>query len=71
MYPQERSSAKRKGMYRAVQEQLNAAQIHQLVLDMKVRWSSTYLMLLRALEDQRVSLSESSSHGRIHSVSDT
>jgi hypothetical protein len=46
---QERSSSKRKEMWRTIQLKSNPmAKPLQLILDMKVRWSSTYLMLDRA-----------------------
>ena len=46
---QERSSAKRKEMWRTIQMKANdGAKPVQLILDMKVRWSSTYFMLDRA-----------------------
>lgn len=45
---QERSSSKRKEMWRTVQIKANNGSVIQLILDMKVRWSSTYLMLDRA-----------------------
>jgi len=41
----ERSSSKRKQMWKTVQTKANIQQPVQLILDMKVRWSSTYLML--------------------------
>jgi hypothetical protein len=45
---QERSSSKRKEVWKTVQTRANIPQPVQLILDMKVRWSSTYLMLDRA-----------------------
>ena len=45
---QERSSSKRKEMWRTVQIKANNMPPLQLILDMKVRWSLTYLMLDRA-----------------------
>jgi hypothetical protein len=46
---QERSSSKRKEMWRTIQMKADpGAKPLQLILDMKVRWSSTYLMLDRA-----------------------
>jgi hypothetical protein len=46
---QERSSSKRKEMWRTVQMKASGdAKPVQLILDMKVRWSSTYFMLDRA-----------------------
>jgi hypothetical protein len=44
----ERSSAKRKEMWRTIQIKVDVMRPMQLVLDMKVRWSSTYVMLHRA-----------------------
>jgi hypothetical protein len=44
----ERSSAKRKELYRNVQTKGGVSQPTQLLIDMKVRWSSTYIMLNRA-----------------------
>jgi hypothetical protein len=52
---QERSSSKRKEMWRTVQVKANpGVKPVQLVLDMKVRWSSTYLMLDRAERQKEV-----------------
>ena len=45
---QERSSSKRKEMWKTVQIKANSRQVVQLILDMKVQWSSTYLMLDQA-----------------------
>jgi hypothetical protein len=45
---QERSSSKRKEMWKTIQNKVNHGSVVQLILDMKVRWSSTYLMLDRA-----------------------
>ena len=45
---QERSSSKRKEMWKTIQIKANNPKVVQLILDMKVRWSSTYLMLDRA-----------------------
>lgn len=45
---QERSSSKRKAMWKTVQSKGGIAKPVQLIIDMKVRWSSTYLMLHRA-----------------------
>jgi hypothetical protein len=45
---QERSSSKRKEMWKTIQMKANDIRPVQLILDMKVRWSSTYLMLDRA-----------------------
>jgi hypothetical protein len=44
----ERSLAKRKEMWRTIQIKADVKRPMQLVLDMKVRWSSTYVMLHRA-----------------------
>ena len=52
---QERSSSKRKEMWKTVQSKAGIARPVQLVLDMKVRWSSTYLMLDRAERNKVVS----------------
>jgi hypothetical protein len=53
MIIQERSSAKRKQLFWMIQQQDKPGHLPrqhplQLVLDMPVRWSSTYLMLDRA-----------------------
>jgi hypothetical protein len=67
---QERSSAKRKELFRAVQvekagEKTKAGmskpdetieQVKQLILDMPIRWSSTYGMLHRAVTLREVCL---------------
>ncbi len=53
---QERSSSKRKEMWKTVQSKAGVARPVQLVLDMKVRWSSTYLMLDRAERNKAVSI---------------
>ena len=45
---QECSSLKRKEMWKTIQIKENSPKVVQLILDMKVRWSSTYLMLDRA-----------------------
>jgi len=42
---QERSLSKRKEMWRTIQIKANNRRPVQLILDMKVRWSSMYLML--------------------------
>jgi hypothetical protein len=44
---QERSSSKRKEMWRIIQIKADNGSVLQRILDMKVRWSSTYLMLDR------------------------
>jgi hypothetical protein len=51
---QQRSSAKRKEMFKAIQAEASIARPKQLILDMKVRWSSTYLMLYRAERTRKV-----------------
>jgi hypothetical protein len=64
---QERSSPKRKEIFKGIQLRIRrtgeagVASVgvivgKQLILDMKVRWSSTYHMLLRALELREVRL---------------
>ena len=45
---QERSSSKRKEMWKTIQIRANSQKVVQLILDMKVWWLSTYLMLDRA-----------------------
>jgi hypothetical protein len=57
VHDQERSSAKRKELFRGIQireraDPANAAK--QMILDMKVRWSSTYSMLDRGYELREV-----------------
>jgi hypothetical protein len=42
---QERSSLKRKEMWKTIQIKATGRCVLQLILDMKVQWSSTYLML--------------------------
>jgi hypothetical protein len=69
---QERSFAKRKEIWKTVQAKVGIARPVQLVLDMKVRWSSTYLMLDRAernkaVSTQKPSLSESVNTHAFHS----
>jgi hypothetical protein len=51
---QECSSSKRKEMWRTVQIKANNMPAVQLILDMKVRWSSTYFMLDRAERKKNV-----------------
>lgn len=51
---QERSSSKRKEMWRTIQVKANDTPSLQLILDMKVRWSSTFLMLDRAERKKKV-----------------
>jgi hypothetical protein len=48
---QTRSSAERRALFKAVQDRTSTRPC-QLLLDMEVRWSSTYVMLTRA-ESQR------------------
>jgi hypothetical protein len=52
---QEQSSSKRKEMWKTVQSKAGIPRPVQLLLDMKVRWSSTYLMLDRAERNKAVS----------------
>ena len=42
---QECSSSKRKEMWKTIQNKINNGPLLQLILNMKVQWSSTYLML--------------------------
>jgi hypothetical protein len=49
-----RSSAKRKERLLKIQTRAGQKQALMLLLDMKVRWSSTYNMLLRALKLKEV-----------------
>lgn len=49
---EERSSSKRKEMWKTVQSEAGVTSPVQLILDMKVRWSSTYLMLVRAEQNK-------------------
>jgi hypothetical protein len=53
---QERSSAKRKELYKTVQVKAAVSPQTQLLLDMKVRWSSTYVMVNRAETSRKVRL---------------
>lgn len=53
---QERSSAKRKELYKNVQTKAGLSRPTQLLIDMKVRWSSTFIMLNRAETHKDVSL---------------
>jgi hypothetical protein len=53
---QERSSSKRKEMWKTIQTKANTEKPVQLILDMKVRWSSTYLMLDRAERKKEVNV---------------
>lgn len=50
----ERSSAKRKEIYRALQTRNEVKRPTTLLLDMVVRWSSTYVMLDRAYRNKQV-----------------
>jgi len=61
---QERSSAKRKELFRSIQSEklmekdhlnVKTGCVKQLILDMPVRWSSTYGMLHRAVTLREVS----------------
>jgi hypothetical protein len=45
---QERSSAKRKQAFKDIQTKSGVSKPKQLLLDFAVRWSSTYVMLVRA-----------------------
>ena len=49
------SSSQRKALFKTVQEQ-NSVKALQLLLDMKVRWGSTYVMLSRAESRRKVSI---------------
>ena len=51
---QERSSSKRKEMWKTVQIRANISQPVQLILNMKVRWSSMYFMLDQAERKKEV-----------------
>jgi hypothetical protein len=51
---QERSSSKRKEMWKTIQTKMGHGRAIQLILDMKVRWSSTYLMLDRTEKKKEV-----------------
>jgi hypothetical protein len=59
---QERSSSKRKAMWKTVQSKAGIARPVQLIVDMKVRWSSTYLMLDRAERNKTVSVQDFCRH---------
>jgi hypothetical protein len=50
---QERSSSQRKELFKKVQRNSNLNPV-QLLLDMKVRWGSTHVMLKHALSRQKV-----------------
>ena len=50
-----RSSAQRKELFRSVQIQEKVKPL-QLLLDMKVRWGSTYIMLTQAESRMKVSI---------------
>lgn len=50
-----RSSSQRKALFNAIQEQ-NKVKGLQLLLDMKVRWGSTFAMLSRAELRQKLSI---------------
>ena len=51
---QEHSSSKRKEMWKTIQIKANSLKVVQLILNMKVRWSSTYLMLDQAEQKNEV-----------------
>ena len=51
---QECSSSKRKEMWKTVQIRANISQPIQLILNMKVRWSSMYFMLDQAERKKEV-----------------
>ena len=51
---QERSSSKQKEMWKTVQIRANISQPVQLILNMKVRWSSMYFMLDQAERKKEV-----------------
>jgi hypothetical protein len=51
---QERSSAKRKQMFKDIQQRDGVELPKQLLLDMPVQWSSTYVMLDRAEKLRKV-----------------
>jgi len=51
---QEHSSSKRKEMWKTIQIKASDEQPVQLILDMRVQWSSTYLMLDRAERKKEV-----------------
>ncbi len=51
---QERSSSKRKEMWKTVQIRANISQPVQLILNMKVWWSSMYFMLDQAERKKEV-----------------
>lgn len=56
-----RSSAQRKELFRFVQVQEKVKPL-QLLIDMKVRWGSTYVMLTRAESRMKVSVIASPQH---------
>ena len=55
-HEQEHSSAKQKELYKTVQVKAAVLPQTQLLLDMKVRWLSTYMMVNQAETSQKVSL---------------
>jgi hypothetical protein len=59
---QERSSAKRKELYQTIQTKAGVSQPTQLLIDMKVRWSSTYIMINRAERNRDVRISHIHDH---------
>jgi hypothetical protein len=51
---QQKSSAKRKQMFKTIQSEAGVSNLKQLLIDMKVQWSSTYFMLHRAESNKKV-----------------
>ncbi|KAK7679243.1 hypothetical protein QCA50_017821 [Cerrena zonata] len=51
----ERSSAQRKELFREIQQRSNVVVVKQLILDMKIRRSSTYAMLHRSEPSKKAS----------------
>jgi hypothetical protein len=66
IFNQERSSSKRKEMWRIIQIKADSMPVLQLILDMKVRWSSTYLMLDRAEKKKDVRCDFQTKHWITH-----
>jgi hypothetical protein len=52
---QERSSSQRKELFRSIQIRKGVAHPVQLLIDMKVRWGSSYVMLNRAESKRKAS----------------
>jgi len=52
---EEQSSSKHKAMSKTIQSKAHIVNPAQLILDMKVQWLSTYLMLHRAEQKKEVS----------------